>query len=275
MLATRKGDAGRGKQLLAASVKGELQCLKCHTVRGVGGQVGPDLSMIGKKASRENLFESILYPSKAIADQYVNWNIETKKGLTITGLHRRGDARPSSCCATPTARTRGSTRRTSRARTKSPKSLMPEDIVVYMSEDELIDLVEYLLTLKTPSLTPDAWHDRRPVRQRPRRRRAWTSVFPPEKGIDLKATYDGKSGKVSWRDGQGRTAGATSICRRSTARQPADRVVPVPARSSRRPTRTRRSCSAPTTAASCGSTASWCSQPRARGPRPRSRTRSR
>ena len=42
--------------------------------------------MIGKKASRENLIESILYPSKAIADQYLNWNIETKKGVTITGL---------------------------------------------------------------------------------------------------------------------------------------------------------------------------------------------
>ena len=63
-----------------------MQCLKCHTVRGVGGSIGPDLSMIGKKASRENLFESILYPSKAIADQYVNWNVETKKGVTVTGL---------------------------------------------------------------------------------------------------------------------------------------------------------------------------------------------
>src|SRR5262249_50292968 len=70
-LANRKGNAKHGQELLAASVTSNLQCLKCHTVRGVGGQIGPDLSMIGKKASRENLFESILLPSKAIADQYV------------------------------------------------------------------------------------------------------------------------------------------------------------------------------------------------------------
>src|SRR5262249_46746592 len=42
-LARAHGDAGRGKQILAASVKNEAQCLKCHTVRGVGGQIGPDL----------------------------------------------------------------------------------------------------------------------------------------------------------------------------------------------------------------------------------------
>src|SRR5262249_23529240 len=85
-LAQRRGDAARGKALLAASIKNDMQCLKCHTIRGVGGAVGPDLSVIGKKASRENLFESILYPSKAIADQYLTWVIETKKGATLSGL---------------------------------------------------------------------------------------------------------------------------------------------------------------------------------------------
>ena len=36
--------------------------------------------MIGKKASKENLFESILMPSKAIADQYVTWKVDTDSG---------------------------------------------------------------------------------------------------------------------------------------------------------------------------------------------------
>jgi hypothetical protein len=35
---------------------------------------------------------------------------------------------------------------------------MPDNLVAALSEDELIDLVEYLLTLKTASLTPDWWH---------------------------------------------------------------------------------------------------------------------
>ena len=85
-LAARRGDAARGQKLLAVSAKSDLQCLKCHSVLGTGGAIGPDLSVIGKKASRENLFESILYPSKAIADQYVTWQVETRRGLSLSGL---------------------------------------------------------------------------------------------------------------------------------------------------------------------------------------------
>src|SRR5262249_52971028 len=36
VLLTRKGNANHGKQLLAASLKNDMACLKCHTIRGVG-----------------------------------------------------------------------------------------------------------------------------------------------------------------------------------------------------------------------------------------------
>jgi putative membrane-bound dehydrogenase-like protein len=197
VLATRKGDAGRGKAVLAASLKSEVQCLKCHTVRGVGGQIGPDLSMIGKKASRENLLESILYPSKAVADQYVNWNVETKKGVTITGLIVE-EAPDHILLRDANGKDTRIDTEDIDSRTKNPNSLMPNDIVVYLGEDELTDVVEYLLTLKTPSLTPDSWLIAGPF-ENGADRAGLEKVFPPEKGIDLRATYDGKSGKVSWR----------------------------------------------------------------------------
>jgi putative membrane-bound dehydrogenase-like protein len=146
-LALRRGDVSRGRNLLSASLKSDLQCLKCHSALGTGGNVGPDLSVIGKKASRENLFESILYPSKAIADQYVSWQIETKKGTTLTGLIveetagavtlRDGNGKDAKILK---AEIEG--------RVKSPKSLMPDDLLVYMTEDELVDIVEYLFTLR-------------------------------------------------------------------------------------------------------------------------------
>jgi hypothetical protein len=75
---------------------------------------------------------------------------------------------------------------------------MPSDIVSYMGEDELTDMVEYLLTLKTPSLTPESWLVAGPFANGPDHA-GLDTAFPPEKGIDLTATYDGKSGKVSWR----------------------------------------------------------------------------
>ena len=204
-LLRRQGDANRGKQLLTASLKGDTQCLKCHTVRGVGGQVGPDLSMIGKKASRENLLESILFPSKAIADQYINWQIETKKGQTLTGLIveetpafvllRDGNGKDTKI-----------DKKDIESRSKSPTSLMPEDIIAFLTEDDLIDVTEYLLGLKTPALAVPSWHIAGPF-DNGDNDAGLDTVYQPEKGIDLSASYKGKAGKVVWRrvkpDGQG------------------------------------------------------------------------
>ncbi len=146
-LLTRQGDPQRGKQLIAASSKNDMQCLKCHAIGGVGGQIGPDLSVIGKKASKQDLFESILNPSKAIADQYINWQIETKTGLSLSGLIVE---------ETPTTITlrdgNGKDTKIDKKeienREKSPKSLMPDNLLAYMTEDDLVDIVAYLLELK-------------------------------------------------------------------------------------------------------------------------------
>jgi putative heme-binding domain-containing protein len=197
LLAKRRGDAARGKQLLAASVNTELQCLKCHTIRGVGGSIGPDLSMIGKKASRENLFESILNPSAAIADQYLTWNIETSKGLSLSGLLVEETA------DTLTLRdANGKDTRLAKkdidSRDKSKTSLMPANLLVYMTQDDLVDVVEHLFGLKTPALALDHWHIAGPF-DNGENDAGLDQVFPPEKAIDLQATYPGKVGTVPWR----------------------------------------------------------------------------
>jgi putative heme-binding domain-containing protein len=194
-LAQRHGNPDRGKHVMANNK--DLRCLACHTVRGAGGHVGPDLSMIGKKASRQNLFESILFPSKAVANEYLNWIIETKDGLSLTGLIVEETADH------VTLRdANGKDTRLGKAdiesRTKSPNSLMPNDLLAYMTEDDLVDIVSYLYTLKTPSLAMDYWHICGPF-DNGTNDAGLDRVFPPEKAIDLKATYQGKSGAVAWR----------------------------------------------------------------------------
>jgi len=197
-LAARKGNAARGKTLLAASVKNDMQCLKCHTVRGQGGQVGPDLSVIGKKGSRENLLESILLPSKAIADQYVTWQVETKKGKPLAGLLmeetkdylvlRDGNGKDTRIAI-----------KDIEERTKGTKSLMPEDLLAFMTEDDVLDMVEYMLQLKTPALAMDVWHILGPF-ENGSGDEGLDKAFAPEKGpVDLTATYPGKGGMVRWR----------------------------------------------------------------------------
>jgi putative membrane-bound dehydrogenase-like protein len=196
-LLPRRGDLSGGKALLAASARNDLQCLKCHSIRGVGGNVGPDLSVIGKKASRENLFESILFPSKAIADQYLTWVIETKAGLSLTGL-LVGETPDQLTLRDANGKDTVIPKKDVEARAKSPNSLMPSDLLGYMTEDDLVDVVEYLISLKAPALTVDYWHILGPFdngdgdagMERP---------FAPEKVIDLKGQYPGKSGTVAWR----------------------------------------------------------------------------
>jgi putative heme-binding domain-containing protein len=197
VLAARKGDAARGGQLLVASLKNDLQCLKCHSVRGVGGQVGPDLSMIGKKASKENLFESILYPSKAVADQFINWQIETNKGLSLSGLLVEETA-DSVTLRDGNGKDTKIAKKDIESRTKGAKSLMPEDLLVYMTEDDLVDLVACLFELKTPALTVDSWHIAGPF-DNGEGDTGLDEVYPPEKEVDLKGVYRGKLGRVQWR----------------------------------------------------------------------------
>jgi putative heme-binding domain-containing protein len=196
VLAKRQGDAEKGRKLLAATLTNEAQCLKCHTVRGVGGQVGPDLSMIGKKASRENLIESILLPSKAIADQFIQWRVETKNGQDITGLLIE-ETKESLLLRDANAKDHRIPIANIESRAKSTVSIMPENIVAALTEDELIDLVEYLATLNTASFTPDTWLLAGPFAANGND--GLDKDFGPERAFNGAATFETKSGKVGWR----------------------------------------------------------------------------
>jgi putative membrane-bound dehydrogenase-like protein len=197
VLAARRGNVDKGKKLFTNSVKSNLQCLKCHTVRGVGGFIGPDLSMIGKKASRENLFESILQPSKAVADQFATWVIETTKGVSVQGLlvEETSDA---VVLRDAEGRDTRIGKKEIENRGKSPKSIMPEDLIVHLSEEDLIDLVEYLFTLKTSALAIGSWNILGPF-DNGSGMEGLDRVLAPEKRVDLEASYQGKHGKVAWR----------------------------------------------------------------------------
>ena len=75
---------------------------------------------------------------------------------------------------------------------------MPEDLLAYMTEDDLIDMAEHLLTLKTPSLTFASWHVIGPF-DNGTADEGMERVYPPEKEINLGATVAGKAGQVMWR----------------------------------------------------------------------------
>jgi putative heme-binding domain-containing protein len=202
-LVTRRGDAEHGREVFRTNK--EVACIRCHAVRGVGGNIGPDLSMIGKKGSRENLFESIIRPDKAIGDQYIQWVVLDKRGVSLSGLlieetpeHiviRDGFGKDNKLWT-----------KDIEEKAKSKKSVMPDDAVAQMTEQDLIDVVAYLETLRTPALTPESWHILGPF-DNGQNDAGLDKAFIPEPAsggrkppeVDLKATHDGKDDKIGWR----------------------------------------------------------------------------
>jgi putative membrane-bound dehydrogenase-like protein len=75
----KKADAARGKVVFKSI------CAKCHRLGGVGAQVGPDLATVQNRP-KQMLLEDILMPSKAIAQGYEAYVVETVSGSTIDGV---------------------------------------------------------------------------------------------------------------------------------------------------------------------------------------------
>ncbi len=139
------GDAARGRQIF--SEKAEAGCLRCHRVRGLGGEVGPDLSTIGARLDRVGILKSILFPNDLIATGYENALLTLKDGTQVVGTVSAEDARS----VTVRALTDGKIAKIAAAdiaqRTRLP-SPMPEGLGAVLGKRDLRDVVEFLAGLK-------------------------------------------------------------------------------------------------------------------------------
>ena len=83
------GDSREGKRLFMEMAG--LQCRNCHRVHQHGKELGPDLTQIGKKLSRQELLENIIEPSKKIDEKYFTCVVELRSGKVVSGLLVRRD----------------------------------------------------------------------------------------------------------------------------------------------------------------------------------------
>ncbi len=139
-----KGNVDAGRKVYSTVGK----CATCHIVGKEGKDIGPNLSEIGSKLSREALFESILFPSAGISHNYETWSLATEDGNVVTGLL---------ISQTPESislkNVEGLVREIKKSEIdgemkKQSVSLMPADLQKTMTAEELIDIVAYLQTLK-------------------------------------------------------------------------------------------------------------------------------
>ena len=139
------GDAARGKDVFYNPDR--AQCYRCHVINGEGKNVGPDLSKIGQKASKENLFDSILNPSATIAPEYKVWILSSFEEGTLSGFLKTDTPE-----AIELMDSAGVTARLDPKdileRTESTASLMPTGLSSALTAQELADVVAFLQTLK-------------------------------------------------------------------------------------------------------------------------------
>lgn len=141
----RKGDPKNGAKVYRRS-EGP-NCIGCHQVGDEGRQVGPPLNTVGSKLGREQLYESILTPSAGILMSYENWVVQTKDGDVKTGIKVEDNDERVTLKDTngeyldiPVAKIAG--------KKMLAMSMMPDDLTKTMTIQELIDVIEYLSTLR-------------------------------------------------------------------------------------------------------------------------------
>jgi len=140
-----QGDAERGRELFFNTAG--VNCQACHRLGGKGGQVGPDLSQVGKRLPPDRILESILSPSKEIDPKFVTYLVETSRGRILRGLlHERTDKQ----ITLVDAQGKHVTVPLDEAEliTQQQKSLMPDLLLKDLTAMQAADLLKYLSSQK-------------------------------------------------------------------------------------------------------------------------------
>jgi putative heme-binding domain-containing protein len=123
-------------------------CASCHQFATQGGGVGPDLTGIVNRYSLKDLLENIIEPSKIISDQYESTIVEKKNGSVVVGrIVLEGDEiikvaenplLPEQTTEVVVTDIKG--------RSRYPVSAMPPALLNSMNEDEVMDLIAFLMS---------------------------------------------------------------------------------------------------------------------------------
>jgi putative heme-binding domain-containing protein len=139
------GDPKRGEALFF----GNAQCSSCHMAAGRGGFIGPDLSSYSQTHGTDKIKSAITNPSEKDSLKPMV-TVVTANGNRVQGIIRNEDN-----FSLQLQSADGAFHFLSKADLKTieraPGSIMPSDYASRLSEEQLNDIVSYLLTLGKPS----------------------------------------------------------------------------------------------------------------------------
>jgi len=141
--ALAQGDVTRGREVYLSKF---ANCTACHKVSGQGGDIGPELSTVGKSLPPEQIVESILWPNRQVKESFTAIRVITAQGQIVVGYRLKETADELHIRDT----TANQVRRIAKVdidETANIGSVMPEGLTANMTERELHDLVRYLSEL--------------------------------------------------------------------------------------------------------------------------------
>lgn len=199
-----KGDAARGELVFR---RVELSCLKCHSISGGGGNIGPDLSPVGASSPIDYVVTSILNPSAAIKEHYATRNLITSDGMQYSGIVvdendeqiKLKDA-SGQLITVPTADIE---------QQAEGKSLMPQGLTKFLTHEEFLDLAKFISELGKPG--PFALRSRATV-QRWRVLSAPSDLLKQEvPNIEVLRENVFRAPAEAWQPAYGKVAGALPL----------------------------------------------------------------
>jgi len=134
-----KGNAANGKALSAL-------CMACHQIGSAGGQIGPNLSGVGAMGL-EAVLRNILTPNAAMEPGYRIYRVEMKNSDLIDAFFVSED-KNATIIRQPGLPDRRLDKKDIRSTKYIRRSLMPEGLLDALQDQQVADLLAYLITLK-------------------------------------------------------------------------------------------------------------------------------
>jgi len=140
-------DFENGKNMFDATL-----CSSCHSIRGTGGAIGPDLTQVGSRFSPKDILEHTLDPNKEVSDQYAATVFTMKDGSSIVG--RLINEEDGKYFVSQNPFTPQSLREVPKADVVSTKlskvSLMLPGLLGRLNDEEIKDIIAYLVAGGNP-----------------------------------------------------------------------------------------------------------------------------
>lgn len=131
---------------------GAIGCFACHRFNFEGGAVGPDLTSVSGKFGPRDLLESILDPNKEISDQYGSMVFTMKDGTAVMGriMNLKEDTLMVNTNMMDPNAIQSLKRGNIASIEPSKVSMMPPGLINMLKEEDILDLMAYLLSKGDP-----------------------------------------------------------------------------------------------------------------------------